>query len=142
MFNLNEVTIEDNFAPLEQGTYSAFIEKMEWKTSKTGADYLNVQWKLTESNRVIFDILNLFHPTEQVRNIALGTVKKMLTASGFEGDLNFATKEALCLALAEVRCDVFLKIEEQEGYAPKNVIKGYSKTEAPAPTVDTSDIPF
>lgn len=142
MFNLNTIVVEDNFAPLAQGAYGAFIEKMEWKTSQAGAEYLNLQWRLTESNRVIFDILNLFHPTEQVRNIALGSVKKMLTASGFEGDLNFTTKDALCVALAEVRCDVFLKIDEQEGYAPKNVIKGYNKAEAPAPTVDTSDLPF
>ncbi len=115
---------------------------MEFKTSKAGAEYLSVQWRLVESNRVVFDILNLFHPTEQVRNIALGSVKKMLQASGFEGYLNFSTKEALCAALAEVRCDIFLKIDEQDGYAPKNVIKGYNKTEAPAPTVDTSNIPF
>lgn len=142
MFNLNEVEVTDNFTPLEQGTYAGFIEKMEFKTSKAGAEYLNLQWRLVESNRVMFDILNLFHPTEQTRNIALGSVKKMLTASGFEGDLNFATKESLCTALAEVRCDVFLKIEEQDGYAPKNVIKGYNKTEAPAPTIDTSNMPF
>lgn len=115
---------------------------MEFKTSKAGADYLSIQWRLVESNRVVFDILNLFHPTEQVRNIALQTVKKMLQASGFEGDLNFSTKEALCVALAEVRCDIFLKIDEQEGYAPKNVVKGFSPTKEQAPVVDASSIPF
>ena len=145
MFNLNEITIEDNFSPLAAGDYSAYVEKLEWKTSKAGAEFLNVQWRLTESNRVIFDILNLFHPTETVRNIALESVKKMLTASGFEGGLNFATKEALALAISEVRCDIYLKIEEQEGYAPENVIKNYKKLSGEvgaAPTIDTSSIPF
>ncbi len=115
---------------------------MEFKTSKAGAEYLNLQWRLIESNRVVFDVLNIFHDKEQVRNIALASVKKMLVASGFEGDLSFPNKDALCNALAEVRCDVFLKIDEQDGYEPKNKIVNYSKTKEEQPAVDTSNMPF
>lgn len=137
MFNLNEVELQNDFEVLPSGWYNANIDSMEWKTSKAGAEYLNVKWKLEENNRVVFDVFNLFHPKDQVRNIALAAIKKILIAKGAE-KLDFATKEELAEALAYSNVDIKLGVSSTPEYGPQNTIKGYKKSES----IKAEDMPF
>lgn len=136
MFDFNNVELANDFEPVPAGWYNANIEKMEWKTSKAGSEYLNIQWKL-DNNRVVFDILNLFHEKEIVRNIALGTVKKILMAAAAE-KMDFASKDELVEALAVVNVDLKVAIEGDDKYGPKNVIKAFRTPES----IPSSDMPF
>ena len=72
MFEIGKQEITDDFAPVPKGLYNAFVDKAEFKTSKAGAEYLNASFKLFGehyANRVVFNIYNVFHTKEQVKNI-------------------------------------------------------------------------
>jgi len=145
MFNLNELPEEEGFSPLPRGEYPAFVDKLEWKTSKAGAEYLSLGFKVfgeNYANRIVFTMFNLFHPKEQVRNIALGQIRTLLVASGFAKDkLNFNTKEDLAKAVLECRCKIKVSVKEDE-YGKKNEVKGYSKLEETDNNLTSDDIPF
>ena len=83
MFNLTEVQ-ESGFDLLETNWYGMHVDKLEWKESKAGAEYLNLTYKL-DNGRVVFAMYHVFNASEKARNIALGSIKRALTASGFEG---------------------------------------------------------
>ena len=149
MFNISAVEVQDDFAPLPAGWYSSFVDRAEWKTSKAGVEYLNAAFKIfgeNYANRIVFNTYNLHHEKEQVRNIAMGDLKKMFTASGLtEDQMNFATKEELVAAILKVRCRVKLSIRKSDEYGDSNEIKGYQeldeKSSMPLP-VSVDSIPF
>lgn len=148
MFDLKEVEVQDGFAPIPNGSYSSFVDKVEFKTSKKGQEYLSLGFKIFGAeyeNRVVFSIYNINHPTEQAKNIALADIKKMLLATGLTEDkMNFQSKEALAEAVSAVRCNIVLRTRTQEGYNPSNEIKGYAplENEAPEQSFTKDQIPF
>lgn len=146
--DFSTVEVTDDFGTVPTGWYPAFVDKVEWKTSKSGDEYLNVMWKLfgdNYANRVVFDTLNLFNKSEVAKNIAMASVKKILTANNVAEDkMNFATKEELAAALFSARNMVYLKIQKSEAYGDKNTVSNYKVLEESdaTPVVDTDSIPF
>ena len=129
MFDLENVAVSET---MPRGTYQAFVSKGEFKTSKSGAEYLEVVFT-TVNGRNVFHSFNVLHPNEQPRNIALADMKKMLLASGFTpSSMKFDTKEKLLETVLAVRCNILVDIREDEGYSPRNVVKGYKKLEEEA----------
>lgn len=124
--NFNE-QFDDGFSPLEAGDYNVTVSKLEYKTSKSGSEYLSIGFR-TENNRIIFEIFNLFHKDDKVRNIAMSSMKKLLTACEISPErLTSVTKESLLGLLAEKRVTVSLVVQKDEQYGDKNKVKGYKK---------------
>lgn len=140
--DLTDVSTESSFDPLPDGQYKSYVDGAEFKESKAGSEYLNLKFKIFSgqySNRVFFNIMNLFHDKEQVRNIALADLKKMLMASGFES-MKFDSKEDLLEAVLSCRCEVKLG-NKTDSYGTKNTIKGYQPLKEDDQEDDT-DCPF
>lgn len=132
MFDLENVK---TFDITPEGKHSAKVSKVEFKTSKAGAEYLSLTFATEKGN--VFHMMNINHPSEQPRNIALADLKKLLIAGGFT-TFNFASKEALAEALYTIRCEIIVK-HLTDSYGTKAVIKGYSPLKASAAD---SSIPF
>lgn len=138
MFDFDLTQVEDQSSVVKAGTYSAWIERAEWKTSSAGNEYLNVMWRLT-TNQVIFAMYNVLHPNDKPRNIALSEVKKMLLASGYNEDsLKLKSKEDLVEKLLTVRCDIVVSVVTSADFGEQNRIKGYKKTVSET----ANDVPF
>lgn len=146
MFDLSKVEISNDYAPLSDGYYDAFVDKIEMKDSKAGVKYVNLMWKIfgeDGNNRVVFDMLHIYNANETAKRIALESVKKILLASGFtEEKLNFVNEAALLEALSSARVQLKLATQAQEGYDPKNVVKNYLVLDENCKTEVPSDVPF
>lgn len=150
MFDLTSVeTTSGDFEPIPTGIYPAYVEKLEWKTSKAGADYLNIMFKIfgeKYANRVVFSMLHLLNKNETARNIALADLKRMLIASGWkEDELNFDSKESVAEAVKQVRCKIKVTIKRDEQYGDKNEVKGFEplkEDEDSGFDTSSSSIPF
>lgn len=144
MFNFDEV-ITGDYDVLPAGEYPAYVEKAEWKTSKAGAEYLNIMFKIIgekHAGRVLFKGYNLFHDKENVRNIALGEVKRLLQASGLD-KMKFSSKEDLVESVLQCRVNLKVVVKKSEQYGDQNEIKGYKLlSESSFDVPDSSDIPF
>lgn len=145
MFDLTNV--EETQSALPAGEYSVFIDKAEFKTSKTGAEYLSMQLKVigpTQKDRVVFENLNILHSDTTTKNIALASLKSMMISAGVES-LSFATKEELLgKLLSPLRFDISTKIKS-DSYGDKAVIKKYlpySGNDTVNNPISTDDIPF
>src|SRR6056297_473665 len=148
MFNIGATEINDDYEAIPRGLYPAYVDGAEFKTSKAGAEYLNVKFKIfgeKHANRVVWNIYNVMHEKEQVRNIAFADIKKMLLASGVtEDDMNFTSKEDLAAAVKDVRCMIKVDVKTDD-YGTKNVIKGYQELDENIETnndFSANDIPF
>ena len=64
------------------------------------------------------------HPDEKTKNIALGRLKSMLKASGFEVK-SFSSEDELLKAVYECRCLLRVSVREDQ-----NVINGYESERA------------
>lgn len=128
MFDLTE--IKDESGVLPAGNYPAFVDKAELKKSNAGAEYLNIMWRITGENygnKCVFDIMNLFHDKENVRNIALNSLKKMLLASGFdESALKIADNAQLLERVLGCRCEIKVGVRNSVDFGEQNQIKGYA----------------
>ena len=136
-FDLTEV--KDEFELLPEGTYPAYVDKAEWKTSKAGADYLNIMFKTINENRVVFNMYNLTHPTDKARNIALSDLKKLFLASGKpEDSMKALSKEGIVALALQCRCQIVVG-KRTDDWGEKNIVKGYKPMKK---EVDTDSIPF
>jgi hypothetical protein len=138
VWNLTEV---QSFDIVPEGKHPAHVVKVEFKTSKAGAEYLSLTMKTPKGN--VFPMMNINHPGEKVRNIALAELKRMLTAGTNLSDFNFTTKEQLAEALYLVKCDVMIK-HQVDDYGTKAVVKGYFPSSEPqdGENVSEDDLPF
>ena len=132
MFDLSEVKA---FDIVPQGTHTATVTKVEFKESKSGSEYLNLTLKTDSGN--VFVIMNINHPKEEVKNIALAELKRLLTAAKFS-TLKFESKEQLAEALENARFNITVK-HKTDDYGTKAVVSGYKECNVPA---DASVIPF
>lgn len=132
MFDLTEVK-EYDIVP--QGTHTATVSKVEFKESKAGAEYLNLTLSTEAGN--VFVIMNINHPSEKVKNIALAELKRLLTAAKFS-TLKFESKQQLAEALEGARFNITVK-HKTDDYGTKAVVSGYKECNVPA---DAGNIPF
>ena len=145
MFDLTSVEATNDFDLIPNGMYPAYIDRAEWKVSKAGAKYLNVMFKLAGEKyegRAVFHMFNLMHPKENVKNIALAELKKLLIASGKE-KMAFTSEEEVISSVLDCRCMIKLGAQKSEEYGDKNIVKGYESFKPAAmPTVSDDSIPF
>jgi hypothetical protein len=72
-----------DFGAIPEGKYLAQIAETEEKISGAGNKYLNIKLQVLEGNyknRVLWDIVNLWHPKDNVRGIAEQTMKSICNA--------------------------------------------------------------
>lgn len=146
MINLENVEVKNDFDVLPAGVYSAYVDRVEWKTSKAGADYLSAGFKTfggENEGRYVWNMWNLMHPKDQVKNIALQDIKRLLIAAGkeseLEGDLS---KERLAEIVSTCRVKIKVNVKTDD-YGTKNVIKGYEELQESSGSMPTPDnIPF
>lgn len=74
-------TETQTYGPLPAGWYEATIQAFLMKTSQTGNEYLNVEYQ-TDKGRV-WDILNIKHSKENVKQMALEQLARLCMAAGF-----------------------------------------------------------
>jgi len=74
-----------DFEPLPEGYYTVDITRAEMKDTRAGNKMLAVEFTVKEGpfeRRLIFDNLNIHHPNETPRGIAIGTLLRMFKAIG------------------------------------------------------------
>jgi hypothetical protein len=141
------------FAPIPEGAYPVKVVKCDWKLSKTGNEYLEIQLQLFGcefERRMVFHRLNLLHESEKVRNYALADIKRMLGASNIETKgLSAVDKKGLEALVYRVQAVCRIAIElGSSGYPDKNVVKGWLPMNLQSPPsiiskpITVDDIPF
>jgi hypothetical protein len=121
MFDLNQV---QEFQIVPEGTHNASITKVEFKESKAGSEYLNITFKTDAGN--VYNILNVFHDKEQVKNIALAELKRLLKAIK-QTELKFESKEQLANTLQGAQMKITVK-HRTDSYGTKATISGYAES--------------
>ena len=120
-FNILEPSDDEvrSFEPLPDGWYKAVINGTARKTSKAGNDYLEVELEITDADhagRRLWEIYNLWHPSEAPKEIAQRQFSNLVNACGLAN-----CKESD--DLIGMHLDVKLKTEAGNGeYQPKNKI--------------------
>jgi hypothetical protein len=151
MFDFSKDYGESSFDLIPEGQYPVHADKIDWKISKAGQEYLEIQFSIFGSmyaNRKIFHRLNLFHESEQVRNFAMADLKRFFLASGKDTSKLVLTKDSLGAAVMQCTCQAQVKIEisKDPQYPDKNVIKGWKPISKVSPpvydTITTDTIPF
>lgn len=138
---------DDGFSPLPEDWYPVKVGHVEWKASQAGAEYLKVTLEVSGpkySGRKIFHNINVMHPKEEVRNIAMAELKRMFVASGVDvATLANVTKNQLPALVYQVRAAAKIVIQENGSYGPQNVVKGWKPTTVDnTPVITTNEIPF
>ena len=118
--DLNDIEEQDNdFSPIEEGTYELAAEEWEQKTSKNNNQYLKVKYRVlgpNYANRVLWENFTIggANPT-----IAIRRLKEWIVAVGQEPGVLSADRMPGLMSQA-----FFAKvgIEESAGYDPQNKI--------------------
>lgn len=128
----NTENIEDGggFEPLPKGKYVAVITETVQAESKAGDPMLKVTLEVIEgqyTGRKIFDQFMLQHPNEKAQLIGLQRLKSIRLAVGKPNSVEEAD-------LWDTPLEIGLKVEESDGYAPRNSVTFYKGLSTKAPT--------
>ena len=110
-----------SFGALPDGKYLCHIVDSEEKISNSGNKYLNLQIQVLEGdykNRVLFDIVNLWHPKENVRDIANQTMASICRATKV-----LKPKSSEELHNKPLVVDIYVETDSQ--YGEQNRVKKY-----------------
>ena len=126
-WNIDDYEASQPQTAIPAGKYLAIIADTTEKTSKNGDKYIELKLQIVHGeyqNRNLFDILNLWHPNEQPRNIARGTLKAICDAVGVRAsDTQQLCNKPLVITVA-------VEDNTYNGNTTKqNRVKGYSKRE-------------
>ena len=119
-----------DFGAIPEGKYVVGITSSEEKTSKAGNRYLNLQLQVLDGphkNRVVFDIINLYHPVDDTRAIAERTLKNICDAVR-------VLKPTASEQLHNIPLMAVVSMETDSQYGDQNRVKKYlpmSSGEAP-----------
>jgi len=111
----------NDFAAIPKGEYLVQIDETEEKISNAGHKYLNIKLQVIDGqykNRILWDIVNLWHPKENVKDIAQQTMASICRATN---TLKPSTSEEL--HHKPLRVSVSLEFDSQ--YGDQNRIKSY-----------------
>lgn len=136
----------DNNVLIEKGRYRATVKNAQMMKAKSGTQYLRVMFQLHTTPAVnIFD--NFFDSDKPLPMFKLGQFLRALPNT-ISGELTLDDVAKICINKDMV---VAIKQEENEGYAPRNVVDAfddviYARIEdtaeaAPFPS-DAEDTPF
>ena len=141
-FNTDRDDAATGFAPMPPGWYPAEIEKAELKTNKnqTGR-YLQLEMTVVGekyANRKLWAMITLVNPNEKAVEIG----QRELAALGQAAGLPVITDSDELLGKT---VQVKIKVDQDEGYEPKNVVTGYKPvgevSNTPRQTPTKSNIP-
>jgi|GEM_PF-5518095 len=129
------------------GWYPAYIEKAEWKKSKTNVvnEYLSLQLRITGdkyNNKVVFHMLNLINVSEIARNIAMHDLKLMMIALGKEP--KNISKEEVIPAILNQPLKIKVGIKKDAEFGDKNDVKSFDsmKVVTQQQQLATEECPF
>jgi hypothetical protein len=137
---------QPNYGPLPAGWYDATINGFVMKTSQTGNEYLNVEYQ-TDKGRV-WDIMNIKHAKDQVRNIAMEQLARLCLAAGFRSIKNPENPDELIGQKVRILVEVdgtynrVKAVEKVEGTPQESAQKLYGASPAPATDDVDDEIPF
>lgn len=123
-FDLTKVDVESNErGALPAGTYTAKIEKVEKRTSKSNESnkYLNVTYKVCDMEKrngaVFFDMVNIYNTNTEAENIGRKRLKSMFVACGAtEDQMNSLTPEWFI----GKKVDCVIGVEKDSQYGDRN----------------------
>lgn len=127
-FDVHAYEAQPTMGPVPAGTYRAIISQTVEKNSQKGSRYVELTLEVIDGphkGSKLWDVLNLWHPNEQPRNIARSTLRSISDAVG----VHCTNTEQLCNRplLVEV------SVEEQTyngNTSKKNRVKKYSKAQS------------
>ena len=139
---------QPNYGPLPAGWYDAKINGFLMKTSQTGNEYLNVEYQ-TDKGRV-WDIMNIKHSKDQVKNIAMEQLARLCLACGFRSIKNPENPDELIGSSVRILVEVdgtYNRVKAVEKVESNPAEKLYGQSEpkvAPSATPADADdeIPF
>ena len=113
--------IPSDFGAVPEGKYLVHIAETEEKMSGAGNKYLNLKLQILDGeykNRFLWDIVNLWHPKDNVREIAQQTMASICRATN---TLKPATSEEL----HHKPLRVSISMETDSQYGDQNRVKKY-----------------
>tara|TARA_R110002020_G_scaffold28269_3_gene90410 strand:+ start:1881 stop:2414 length:534 start_codon:yes stop_codon:yes gene_type:complete len=119
--------IPSDFGAIPEGKYLVHIAETEEKISNAGNKYLNLKLQILDGeykNRYLWDIVNLWHPKDNVRDIASQTMASICRATGI---LKPSTSEEL----HHKPLTASISLETDSQYGDQNRVKKY------LPNIDT-----
>lgn len=123
----------NSFEPLPAGNYLLEVEESELRKSKAGNDMLHLCFAVADGQHVgrkIFSNLNIGHPSQKVRDIALQSLASLCKAAGIaeiQNDTDLIGKRVI--GRVKVR-------PAQNGYEASNDVSMFS-----APTTGNAPVP-
>ena len=124
-----------NYDPIPAGMYTATINSVELKDSRSGGQYINIRYDITgpsHQGRVLFGMLNIRNPNPRAEEIGLQQLGELLKAIGLE---KLSDTDELIGGQLQVKVD----IEKSEQYGEQNRIRSYRPlANAPAATSSKS----
>ena len=130
-FDASRVDPREAFEPLPSGWYTAIVEDSTIKNTKNGAgQYLELTLQVVEGpakGRKVWDRLNLWHQSDQTREIAQRTLSALARAAGV---LHLSDSSALHGKLVQAKVQF---VAETDRFPAKNEVKGYQGAGAAAP---------
>ena len=121
--------VHSDLGALEDGDYLCHIVESDEKISNAGNKYLNLKLQVLEGeykNRYLWDIINLWHPDDDVRRRAQDILKKICEITGV---LKPQTSEELHFKPLKVS----VSVETDSQYGDQNRVKRYKPHDAPSP---------
>ena len=121
----NEVS--SNFGAIPEGKYLVHISETEEKISEAGNKYLKIHLQVLEGdykNRILWDIVNLWHPKDNVREIAEQTMKSICNAVN-------VLKPEHPEELHHKPLRASITLEDDSQYGEQNRVKKYLPANAP-----------
>ncbi len=139
MLNLENVK-SNNFAPLPEGKYNAFITESKMADTKAGDLSLKVTFTIADGEqkgKKIFDQYILKHSNPKVTEISHGKIKSLMENGGHPNPNKLGGPQEL----EGLKVGIKTKIQRSEEYGDKAVVSYFLKpTETAAPKTD--DIGF
>lgn len=114
-------TYQNNYDLIPTGWYTAQISKEEERTSSTGTPYLSYEFTIIEgqfANRKVFVNFNLYSSNPEAARISRENIVAIGHALGM---INVRNSSELVGGVLQIR----ITTRNQEGYEPRNDVKGY-----------------
>ena len=121
------------YDPIPAGMYTATINSVELKDSRSGGQYLNIRYDITgpsHQGRVLFGMLNIRNPNPRAEEIGLQQLGELLKAIGLD---KLSDTDELIGGQLQVKVD----IEKSEQYGEQNRIRSFRPL-ANAPAANSS----
>ena len=127
-WNNDDYQDDRNFDPLEPGVYRLQCVDAEEKTTRSGGTMIAATFEVVGSKRKVWHNFNIVNSNQTAERIGRSQISAWARACGKP---QAGSTDQLLHAEFEAR----LKIEEQSGYKPRNIIDGFiASAGAPAPS--------